>query len=184
MLAWLFPTRNMWRKVAVGRPKIPFEEKYIPEPNTGCWLWSSCIGSDGYGRASGSVRAHRLSWEIAFGEIPAGMLVCHKCDTPACVNPDHLFLGTPLDNSRDMSRKFRGVNGERASTAKLTDEQVMEIIASDETCADLAKQFSVSDTTISFIKLGRTWKHLPRPKGYRYRAARPGRCIRTGRYSS
>ena len=88
--------------------KLPHSDTFwdgcIPEPNTGCWLWLGFISPDGYGTRL----AHRRAWELARGPIPDGMLVCHRCDVRHCVNPDHLFLGTHLDNMRDMIRKGRG----------------------------------------------------------------------------
>jgi hypothetical protein len=74
---------------------------------SGCWIWTAA-NKDGYGRYSNSGYAHRISWEMHFGKIPAGMFVCHKCDNPPCVNPDHLFLGTNQDNVNDMRAKGRG----------------------------------------------------------------------------
>lgn len=82
-----------------------------PEPNSGCWLWTGCASPKGYGivmERPKRVLIHRRMWEIANGvSIPSGLLVCHRCDTPACINPDHLFLGTHGDNVRDMYRKGR-----------------------------------------------------------------------------
>lgn len=92
-----------------------FEGKYIPEPNSGCWLWIGSLLPKGYGCFSTSKgnneRAHRFAWRNLKGPIPEGMFVCHKCDTPSCVNPDHLFLGTHQDNMRDRNRKNRHILG-------------------------------------------------------------------------
>ena len=91
-----------------------FEAKYVPEPNTGCWLWIGA-SDDRPGKGYGFIRfrgrknwsAHRVSYTLFRGEIPEGMHVCHSCDTPACVNPDHLWLGTNQDNQLDKSIKGR-----------------------------------------------------------------------------
>ena len=92
------------------RDKVRFYDRICPEPNTGCWLWIGAPDSFGYGQIEingASYRTHRLSWMIHRGEITKGLVVCHRCDTPACVNPDHLFLGTHGDNVRDMHKKGR-----------------------------------------------------------------------------
>lgn len=85
------------------------EDAMIPEPNTGCWLWTLALAG-GYPELSvhaRSLRAHRVSYELAHGPIPAGMSVLHRCDTPPCVNPAHLFIGTQLENIRDCIAKGR-----------------------------------------------------------------------------
>ena len=93
-----------------------FFENYAPEPTTGCWLWMRHCARTGYGQVRFHGRmwnAHRVAWTLTRGPIPDGLCVCHKCDTPACINPDHLFLGTYTDNMRDAVKKDRMARGDR-----------------------------------------------------------------------
>lgn len=90
-----------------------FMDSVMPEPMSGCWLWLGGCTSVGYGAIShGGVQqlAHRVAFELFRGCIPSGMVVCHKCDTRACANPDHLFVGTQQDNINDMKAKGRSVS--------------------------------------------------------------------------
>jgi hypothetical protein len=137
------------------------------EAMTGCWLWSRALGSKGYGQSQFEGRAmgaHRLSW-LAFKGGEAGkMFVCHRCDTPSCVNPDHLFLGSASDNLADMDRKGRrrSVSGERASWSKITDAQAHEIarqIRAGRRHTDVAADVGCSLSTVSRIAKGAAWLH-------------------------
>lgn len=121
----------------------------------------------GYGRIKirgKSVKAHRLSYQIHVGSIPEGMLVCHKCDRPICVNPEHLFIGTNLDNQRDCIAKGRQAIriGEQAATAKLTSAQVLEIrLLRDVAVKLVAARFGVKPRTIYAVWSRQNWSHLP-----------------------
>ena len=98
--------------------------KYTPVPETGCWLWTGAWDTRGYGKFkvtnSATGKAHRFFYKQMVGPIPDGMLVCHRCDTPSCVNPVHLFLGTAADNAEDKRRKGRcgDCSGENNGRAK------------------------------------------------------------------
>ena len=97
-------------------PRRPREERFWPkvepEPNSGCWLWNGAVDKRGYGRL-GRTLAHRISYEIAYGRPGRGLYVCHTCDVPGCVRPDHLFLGTQSDNIRDAATKGRIANSRK-----------------------------------------------------------------------
>jgi hypothetical protein len=134
-----------------------------------CWLWQGRATQFGHGRLRYLGRAwmaHRLVWHLTYGPIPDGMLVCHHCDNPRCVNPDHLFLGTYSDNTQDMLRKGRGNPpiGERAPAAKLTREQVRAI--RDEYAAggvfyhQLGTKYGVSEAMVHAIVARKQWKWL------------------------
>jgi hypothetical protein len=140
---------------------------------SGCWEYSS-LTTNGYGQFGYGGRhpnravklAHRVAFGLVRGPVPDDMHVCHHCDNRACVNPSHLFLGTDLDNVRDMDAKGRRVNtptrGAANTHAKLTDEKVREIRRRypSETQAALAREFGVSAPTISSIIRRKMWAHV------------------------
>ena len=137
--------------------KERFDSKWTPEPNSGCWLWIAGRHTKGYGgfgiggrKDHVTVLAHRVAWTIYRGSIPDGMSVLHHCDTPACVNPEHLFLGNDQDNCRDMIKKGR-------SHAKLTREQANQIRMAPGTHRSIAAKFGVSYGHVWKIKSGRVW---------------------------
>jgi hypothetical protein len=138
-----------------GRRPQPIEGRFDAKVNRTetCWLWTAQrVGTMGYGRIwlnGRGVAAHRYSYERFVGPIPAGMQVLHKCDNPVCVRPDHLFLGTQLENMQDKIRKGRGADrrGERAGTAKLSTASVarMRALRSEGwTTRRLAEEFGIS----------------------------------------
>jgi hypothetical protein len=138
-----------------------------------CWNWTGKFSEKGYGamRYHGRrILVHRAAWELANGPIPPDLCVLHRCDNPACVRPDHLWLGTRTDNNKDMTAKGRhahvGVPSEKCHTCKLTIAQVREIRAIYATpekhpsFAEVAKRFGVHATNIGNIIAFRTWKHV------------------------
>lgn len=156
-----------WKKV---RPMAErFAEKYCADAETGCWLWTAHVNSMGYGmiglpQQRAKVLAHRYSFELVNGPIAAGMLICHRCDTPRCVNPAHLFLGTHQDNMDDCARKGRKSGGrqpgEQHPRSRLTDEAVRIIKSSSDTHAALARRFDVTASAVQAVRQGKTWKHV------------------------
>jgi hypothetical protein len=147
--------------------KERFDSKYIIDSNTGCWNWMSSKKPSGYGTFSIGYRtfhAHRMSFELYKGPIPSMFCVCHKCDNPSCVNPEHLFLGTHRQNSQDMVDKKRQARGERSGTVKLTEEQVIEIKSTYKRrhgqLTELARKYNVTTQAIWKIVRHKNWLYL------------------------
>jgi hypothetical protein len=138
--------------------------KQCRKESSGCWIWKRRIPSHGYGmiwRRGRSHRAHRMAWVLSRGPIPEGLGVLHTCDTPACVNPDHLFLGTDQDNMTDKKNKGRAQAGEKHGMARLTWEEVVKIRsipAKYGLISQLARDYGVDHKTIWFIRHYQTWK--------------------------
>lgn len=162
-----------------GEPIMPIEQRLRSKVEinsvSGCWEW---VGAKrrGYGRLTvgsrvdgsrRSVSAHRLSYELTCGEIPSGMYVCHRCDNPSCINPEHLFLGSLQDNIKDREKKRRNITfvGEELHNAKLTRKDVRdarwERTYRGTSFQKIADKYGVSKKTIQSAIAGETWKCVP-----------------------
>ena len=135
-----------------------------------CWIWMASKDKRGYGRFNRPSKfktrlAHRISYILHCGDIPDGACVCHHCDNPSCVNPDHLFLGTHKENMLDALKKNRlspltQKHGTDNPKSKLTNNQVKIIRMSTASCRLLAEEFNVSSSTIHRVRKNQSWKHI------------------------
>ena len=151
-------------------------ERFWPkvEKGEGCWIWKGASLVTGYGsitlpyspvlgRPRTHILAHRASWELAHGPIPPGMFVCHRCDNPPCVRPDHLFLGTQFENMGDCAAKMRHVVGNKHPHSKLNPDAVREIrrLRSEGlTQPQIAVRFGVAVITVCKVLKGYSWAHV------------------------
>lgn len=136
------------------------------DAETGCWNWTGNINCNGYGRLQyngNRVLAHRVSYQIYKGTLPAELVVCHTCDNPKFVNPKHLFAGTQTDNMGDCSRKRRHTFGEKTKHAVLTNDDVLTIRKLYDSCQksqqDLADEYGVSRGHIGLITQRKRWTY-------------------------
>lgn len=149
-----------------GMPlKDRIEFHSMPVTETGCWIWLASTKRYGEIKVNGRMlKAHRASWEAYRGQIPDGLNVLHVCDVTECVNPEHLFLGTQLDNVRDMEMKGRARKARRPgalnSQAILTDAQVAEIRTSSKSESALATEYGTCRSNINAIRRRITWRDV------------------------
>jgi hypothetical protein len=150
------------------RPLVERFWSHVDKTET-CWLWKPSSKSGDYGRirtqgAGPKIKAHRLSWEMHFGPIPAGLEVLHTCDNPPCVRPEHLFVGTHGDNMRDKVQKNRQARGAQMGLTKLSPDIVRAIrkrLGEGASQSQVAREFHVTPPCIRAIVIGATWKHVP-----------------------
>lgn len=163
-----FATAGGGPAMTVHHNTRPIEERFwskVRKTET-CWLWTAST-VQGYGQIPtpriGIRTAHRMAWHLLCGPIPKGMSVLHRCDVRACVNPDHLFLGTTLDNNRDAVAKGRNTHGEKTVGSRLREESIhaiAELRAVGLSAEQISKRFSVSIRTISKVLRAETWAHV------------------------
>lgn len=140
-----------------------FMSKVVIQPN-GCWEWQGVKDHRSYGVLSGDLgkqfkKAHRWSYWYHKGH-PGDMFVCHSCDNPSCVNPEHLWLGTHQDNNNDRILKDRSIKGEKHGNAKLTDEDVKDIKYSTVDALTISKKYNITRQTVYLIRWNKAWKHI------------------------
>lgn len=134
--------------------------------NSGCIEWNGALSKKGYGHINWKgrvLRVHKASYTAKYGDVPNGYFVCHKCDNRKCFNPEHLYLGTPLENSRDMVKKNRQTIGEKNPMAKLTESDVMKIrkLRNDGLfMREIAELFNVSREAVGMIVRSKRWANV------------------------
>jgi hypothetical protein len=148
---------TFWERVNTGAPHT-------------CWYWTGLLSPTGYGRVQmhghASRQAHRVAWELVNGPIPDGLHVCHTCDTPACVNPAHLFLGAHADNMHDMRDKGRRKGKHRGSAHARThlterDIQIIRVLAGIGcTHKEIAERYAVKEPAVWKIVHRKAWQHV------------------------
>ena len=174
--------------------KERLDHRSLHDPTTGCILWTGCCNSDGYGYLGVNRRtmyAHRAAWTAVYGPIPTGLSVCHRCDVPACINPEHLFLGTQKENMADRSAKFRkdianGVTRPRSERKRPPPPEFIqlifqgrEIVGRIMSVRPVKASSSESDVRPAPIEAVST--RTPRPAGRASRATSARRQLRRSR---
>lgn len=144
-------------------PVKRFLKFVVKDLTTGCWWWIGCKSPKGYGRfqwhTNQSMQATHVAFILFIGPIPSGCDILHTCDNPSCVNPEHLFPGTNIDNVADRQTKSRTAKGEKKPNAIIKESFIPLILKDPRTLREIAKTYGVTYTTILRIKNGTNWKH-------------------------
>lgn len=156
------------------RKPRPIEDRFwekvdkTTSPN-GCWLWTAAVSSAGYGQINQGgqhgthIAAHKLSWQLANGPRPEHLCICHRCDNPRCVNPEHLFLGTQKDNIQDALKKGRKPFGEKHPLARWSEGDIRAMFAMrarGATQTEIADHFGTKQPAIQSILSRKAWSHV------------------------
>ena len=165
--------KGSYYKYVVGhRKKYSDHDRFFKfvKKTESCWEWIGAKNERGYGvftKNRTNIKAHRFSWELVYGKINGGMFICHSCDNPSCVNPNHLFIGNQKDNMADCKSKGRmripHHKGTKNGRAVLNESDVVEILAlrkSGATYNYIAKKYSVHVNTVAKIVTRKTWKDI------------------------
>jgi hypothetical protein len=169
----VFNRNNIGQFTAGSQGLLTIEERFWAKVDKSgeCWNWLGGKYKPGYGKFwyQGKMEsAHRMAYQLAVGSIDNGMFVCHRCDNPGCVNPDHLFLGTNQDNVNDAIGKDRHSRGTRNGRAKINAKDVLSIremyATNNWSQSALAKMYGVGQTEISNIVIGKTWQSISQPE--------------------
>ena len=151
------------RRGALKTIEEQFSDKFIVTP--GCWLWVGLRDKDGYGlirKKHRGLRAHRISYELFVAPIPAGLIVRHKCDTPRCVNPEHLEVGTAWDNAQDKVLRNRdsSLRGEEHPRSVFSTDQIVQIRSDKRLQKFIAADYKTTVSTVSKIQRRALWAHV------------------------
>lgn len=172
---WRFkPPGNGMDVEILRRYQDRFNSRLKKNPATGCLEWQGARFPEGYGKIHirpKVLRTHRVAWALANGRWPGEMMVCHSCDNPCCCNPEHLWLGSNSDNQVDAVKKGRRshiepTKGQKNGMARITEGEAREIIrliSEGQTNKAIAQIYGISHAQVSLIRLGKSWRHLPRP---------------------
>lgn len=158
--------KPMDRKRMKGPLLLRFPQNFTKGKEDECWPWIGWFNQNGYGQIKDGHKhllAHRVAYALNIGDIPNGMCVLHKCDNPACVNPNHLRLGTKKENNLDKVIRDRCAKGQATNIAKITPEQVVEIRTrrcAGETLSSIGKDFGLGTSQIWRITKNQSWTHV------------------------